>query len=96
MSKIDIISTFNNDQGVAMSEKLQINDSEIEQRFNEIVGAEFTTVALNGTVGEAAQNTPAEFTTNAIDEVEVTKHSSKAASRAKAFASISGSGCTDD
>lgn len=74
-----------------MSEKLQMNNSEVEQRFNEIVDAEFGAVALNSAMLEAQ-----ETAVDAIDEVEVTKHSSKAASRAKAFASISGSGCTDD
>ncbi len=70
-----------------MGEKLQFNDTEVEQRFNEVISAEFgVTTALNGLINEV----------DAIDEVEVTKHSSKAASRAKAFASISGSGCTDD
>lgn len=78
-----------------MSEKLQMNNSEVEQRFNEIVDAEFGAVALNSAMLEARE-TVAEATVDAIDEVEVTKHSSKAASRAKAFASISGSGCTDD
>ena len=78
-----------------MSEKLQMNNNEVEQRFSEIVEAEFGAVALNDVMREA-RTTPVELTADAIDEVEVTKHSSKAASRAKAFASISGSGCTDD
>lgn len=78
-----------------MSEALQMNDNEVERRFTEIVEAEFGAVALNGVVSDA-QSTSAELGTEAITDVEVTKHSSKAASRAKAFASISGSGCTDD
>lgn len=78
-----------------MSEDLQMSNSEVEQHFNEIIEAEFGAVALNGAISET-QNATVEFDTEAIADVEVTKHSSKAASRAKAFASISGSGCTDD
>lgn len=78
-----------------MSEKLQMNNSEVEKRFTKIMDVEFGAVALNDVVREK-QSTPVELDAESITDVEVVKHSSKAASRAKAFASISGSGCTDE